>query len=102
MPFPLPATGVPREFVGTRVKAMLQNLDVGDVECTEQVDGQYTIIPRPRSRGLSILADAEAPAAPKARAAKSRAAKSNAAKSNAPKARTPKTRLRKSGPRKAR
>ncbi len=67
MPFPKPAINVRRGSVGTRVKAMLLNLAVGDVQCTEQADGLYTILPRPRSGGLSMLAGGQVPEAPKPR-----------------------------------
>jgi len=46
--FPSPIKGVPRSRVGKVVQTLLTNPDVGDVDCVEQLDHDYTIRPRRR------------------------------------------------------
>lgn len=48
MPLPSQRTGVPRDQVGSIVEAMLSNPEVGDVTCTEESGGTYTVTPHPR------------------------------------------------------
>jgi hypothetical protein len=43
--FPKTKTNVDREEVGDVVSVMLMNEDVGDIECTEQDNGRYTVRP---------------------------------------------------------
>ena len=40
---------VPRDQVHTIVKRMLQNPEVGDIDCVEQPNSNYTIKPHKRS-----------------------------------------------------
>ena len=49
MPLPSERTDVPRNQVHILVEMMLQDLEVGDIDCTEQSDGNYTLRPHPRS-----------------------------------------------------
>jgi hypothetical protein len=49
MALPSPRTGVPRGDVHKAIRAMLLNPDVGDVECTEEEDGTYNVVPHPRN-----------------------------------------------------
>ena len=45
MPLPSPRSNVPRGEVHMAVKAMLLNPDVGNVDCVEQADGNYSVTP---------------------------------------------------------
>ena len=47
MPLPKPRKDVPRARVGKIVQAMLTNPGVGDVECREEDDGTYHVVPLP-------------------------------------------------------
>lgn len=40
---------VPRDQVHTFVKTMLQNPEVGDIDCVEQPNSKYTITPHQRT-----------------------------------------------------
>lgn len=46
-PLPSPRTDVPRGKVHEFVRAMLLDARVGDVDCREQDDRLYTIVPHP-------------------------------------------------------
>jgi hypothetical protein len=48
MPLPQPKKNVPRNEVHTVVKLMLLDPNVGDVDCLEQPDHDYSVRPRPR------------------------------------------------------
>jgi len=49
MPMPNERQDVPRDQVHTVVKIMLQNPEVGDIDCVEQPNSNYTIKPHKRS-----------------------------------------------------
>ena len=48
MPLPRPRTNVPRDQVHVIVDLMLRNPEVGDIDCIEQLNHNYTVRPRPR------------------------------------------------------
>ena len=49
MPMPNEREDVPRDAVHTVVKIMLQNPEVGDIDCVEQPNSKYTITPYQRT-----------------------------------------------------
>jgi hypothetical protein len=49
MPIPNERQDVPRDQVHTVLKIMLQNPEVGDIDCVEQPNSKYTIKPHRRS-----------------------------------------------------
>jgi hypothetical protein len=49
MPMPNERENVPRDQVHTVVKIMLQNPEVGNIDCVEQTNSNYTIKPHQRN-----------------------------------------------------